>query len=273
MVQVRNVVLNDGHSMPSVGQGVYQLNPAQAERMVALGYELGYRAVDTAAWYENEEGVGEALRSLHARSFITTKLMPQDMGRVNCFVALDKSIRNLGVTSLNLYLIHWPGQDRLRYEETWQTMIEIRAIGKASSIGVSNFTVENLDHIIDASGVVPAVNQIELHPYFQQKELRAYHAERGIVTTSWSPLGHGTVLNDPVIRQIALKHGRTPAQVILNWHLTLGLTVIPKASSQARLQENLDADNFTLDAEDMQLIESLDKPDGRQGMDPAVFDF
>ncbi|AFN57308.1 2,5-diketo-D-gluconate reductase A [Zymomonas mobilis] len=273
MVPVKNVVLNDGHSMPAIGQGVYQLNPAQAESMVALGYDLGYRAVDTAAWYENEEGVGEGLRSRHARSFITTKLMPQDMGRVNCFVALDKSIRNLGVTSLSLYLIHWPGQDRKRYEETWQTLIQIRAIGKASSIGVSNFTIDHLDHIIADSGVVPAVNQIELHPYFQQKELRAYHAERGIVTTSWSPLGRGAALDDPVIRAIALKHGKTPAQVVLNWHLSLGLTVIPKASSKARLQENLEADSFTLDEEDMQRIESLDKPDGRQGMDPAVFDF
>ncbi|AEI38333.1 MAG: aldo/keto reductase [Zymomonas mobilis subsp. pomaceae] len=273
MVPVESVVLNDGHNMPKIGQGVYQLTSDQAESMVKLGYDLGYRAVDTAAWYDNEQGVGDGLRSIHARSFLTTKLMPVDMGRINSFVALDRSIRNLGVTNIDLYLIHWPGRDRKRYEETWQTFIEIRAIGKASSVGVSNFTIDNLDHIIEASGVVPAVNQIELHPYFQQKELRAYHAERGIITTSWSPLGRGAPLDDPVIRAIALKHGRTPAQVVLNWHLRLGLTVIPKASSKARLQENLASTEFSLDEEDMKQIEALDRPDGRQGMDPAVFDF
>jgi len=268
MSDVPMVTLNDGRQMPQIGQGVFLVPPEDAATLVRQGIEAGYRAVDTAAFYKNEAGVGQAVRDSGETIFVTTKLWNAEHGRDAARAAFDASFATLGLDWLDLYLIHWPVPSRDLYVETWAALVELQAEGRIKSIGVSNFTIPQLQRIIDATGVVPATNQIELHPALPQDELVAFHAEHGIATTSWSPLGRGAILDDPTIAGIAAKHGRSPAQTILRWHVERGLVVIPKASSPERLRENLALFDFALDADDMQRIATLSRADGRIGPEP-----
>ena len=261
MTDQPSLILNDGNAMPQLGYGVFLVPPEETERLVAEAIEVGYQAVDTAAFYRNEAGVGRAVRASGKSIFVTTKLFNDDHGYDRTLRAFDASYEALGLDALDLYLIHWPVPRQDLYAESWKALVRLREEGRVRSIGVSNFTMTHLERIIHDTGVVPAVNQIELHPHFQQVELRAFHDENKIVTTSWSPLGRGGALGDPAIAQIARKHGRTPAQVIIRWHIENGLTVIPKSSSRARQAENLDVFGFALDDDDMHAIARLDRTD------------
>ena len=271
MSDLPHIQLNDGKSMPQIGLGTWRMDSGEAQPLVASAIDLGYRAVDTAAFYGNEAGVGAAVHASGEPIFVTTKLWNVDHGYDAALRGFDASMAALGIDWLDLYLIHWPLPARNLQVETWKALIHLRDAGRVRSIGVSNFRIVDLERIIDDTGVVPAVNQIECHPRFQQVELRAFHEENGIATTSWAPLGRGGSLDDPAILTIAAKHERTPAQIILRWHLENGLIVIPKASGPARQAENIDIIDWTLDAEDMVAIAALDDAGGRYGPDPDTF--
>jgi 2,5-diketo-D-gluconate reductase A len=258
MTDQRNITFNDGNQMPVIGQGVFLVPPEEARLLVEEGIKLGYRAIDTAAFYANERGVGEAVRASGETIFVTTKLWKEEQGGDKPRRGLGRSMEELGLHWLDLYLLHWPVPSLNLYSETWKALVQLRDEGLVRSVGVSNFTIEHLKRIIDETGVVPAVNQVELHPGYQQNELVRFHEEHGIVTTSWSPLGRGTILDHPLLAELARKHSKTPAQVILRWHLDRGLTIIPKASSAHRLRENLDLFDFKLDGDDMDRIAGLD---------------
>ncbi|PZU10125.1 aldo/keto reductase [Sphingomonas sp.] len=272
MTDVPTQLLHDGHRIPQLGLGVFQTPPVETEAIVRAALDAGYRYVDTAMIYGNEEGVGAAVRDCPDWVFVTTKLWNADQGYDRTLAAFDASMKRLGIDELDLYLIHWPVPRIDRFLESWKALIRLRDEGRVRSIGVSNFRIEDLERIIDGTGVVPAVNQVVLHPGFQQRELRAFHQRHGIVTTSWSPLGRGEALADPVIGRIAEKHGKTPAQTIIRWHIDSGLNVIPKTATPARLAPNLDVFDFALDHEDLRTIEALDRADGRIGPDPAVME-
>lgn len=271
MTDQPSLTLNDGRTMPRIGLGVFQMPADETETLVASALRLGYRAIDTAAIYGNEAGVGAAVRATDETIFVTSKLWNSEQGHDAALRAFDASMAVLGLDWLDLYLIHWPVPARDLSVETWRAMIRLRDEGRVRSIGVSNFRIADLRRIIDETGVVPVTNQIELHPSFQQAELRAFHEANGIATTCWSPLGRGAALDDPDIGAIARRLGRSPAQIILRWHVQSGLIVIPKASSEARQAENLDILSFALDDEDMQRIATLDRRDGRIGPDPETF--
>ena len=263
-----DLTLNDGRTMPQLGMGTYQIPDAQVASVVRRGLDLGYGLVDTAAIYHNERGVGEGMRD--ADAFLTTKLWNDRHGDARA--ALEESLALLGVEAVDLYLIHWPAPNEGDHVGAWRALVELREAGLARSIGVSNFRPGDIDEIVAATGVTPAVNQIELHPRFQQREARAYHEAHGIVTQSWSPIGQGgDILRDPVVAGIAEKHGRSAAQVILAWHLQHGLSVIPKAADPDHLSDNYAAIDLTLTAEELAAIDALDSPDGRIGPDPAIF--
>jgi len=271
MTDQPRITLNDGRQMPQLGYGVFLVPPEETRRLVADAIDVGYEAIDTATFYRNEAEVGQAVRASGKTIFVTTKLWNDDQGFDRTLRAFDASYEALGLDAIDLYLIHWPKPRQDLYVESWKALVRLRDEGRVKTIGVSNFTMAHLETIIHDTGVVPAVNQVELHPYFQQVELRAFHEENGIVTTSWSPLGRGPVggvLKEPAISEIARKHGKTPAQVILRWHVENGLTVIPKSSSRARQAENLDIFGFRLDPDDMHAIAELDRRDGRIGPDP-----
>jgi 2,5-diketo-D-gluconate reductase A len=273
MTDQPRITLHDGNQMPQLGFGVFLVPPEETKRLVKDAIELGYQAIDTATFYKNEAEVGQAIRESGKRPFVTTKLWNDHQGYDNALRHFDASYKALGLDVVDLYLIHWPKPKQDLYVETWKALIRLRDEGRVRSIGVSNFTMAHLETIIHDTGLVTVVNQVELHPHFQQVELRAFHDENGIVTTSWSPLGRGGVgsdLSDPVIADIARKHGKSPAQIILRWHIENGLTVIPKSSSRARQAENLDIFGFRLDADDMHAIAEIDRPDGRIGPDPDV---
>ena len=266
--------LNDGRAMPQLGLGVWQAPADTTAEVVRTAIAAGYRAIDTAAVYRNEKGVGEGLRACGlARDevFITTKLWNDSQGYDAALKAFDASLGRLGLDCVDLYLIHWPAPQQDRYVEAWRALVRLREDGRARSIGVSNFSIAHLERIIGESGVSPAVNQIELHPRWQQAELRAAHQRLGIATTSWSPLGQGQLLSDPVVGLIAAKHGKSPAQAIIRWHLDLGLIVIPKSVTPARIAQNFDVFDFKLDVEDLAAMAALDDPKGRIGPDPAAF--
>jgi 2,5-diketo-D-gluconate reductase A len=266
------VTLNDGVTMPQFGLGVFQTPPETTEEIVRMAVDEGYRAVDTAAMYRNEAGVGMAL---HGRTdvFVTTKLGNSDHGFDETLRAFEASVSRLRRDPLDLFLIHWPRPRVNRYVDSWKAFIRLQKEGRVRSIGVSNFNQDHLERIIGETGVTPAVNQIELHPRFQQKALRAVHDRLGIKTESWSPLGRGAFVGEAAITEIAAKHRRTPAQVVIRWHLDSGLIVIPKTVRRERLRENIGALDFRLDADDMRRIDALDSPDGRIGPDPATATF
>ncbi|MFD9075218.1 MULTISPECIES: aldo/keto reductase [Streptomyces] len=261
--------------MPQLGFGVWQVPDDEAEQAVTTALESGYRSVDTASLYENEEGTGRAIaKSGIARDklFVTTKLRNRHQGYDSTLRAFDESLAKLGLDHVDLYLIHWPMPAKDTYIDTYKAFEKILADGRAKSIGVSNFLPEHLDRLIDATSVIPAVNQIELHPHLQQRASRAYHGEQGIATEAWSPLGQGKgLLEVPAIVAIAQKHGRTPAQIVLRWHLQLGTVVIPKSVTPSRIKENIEVFDFELDPEDMAAISALNE-DRRLGPDPAAFE-
>ena len=263
-----NLTLNDNRLMPQLGMGTWQIKNAAAAMIVRTGLDVGFKLVDTAAIYDNEMGVGDGIKG--ADVWITTKLW--NRRQADAAAALDESLALLGLDAVDLYLMHWPVPTEDRYVEAWQAMVGLRDADKALSIGVSNFMPEHLERIVDATGVTPAVNQIELHPAFQQREARSYHEAHGIVTQSWSPLGQGRDLltREPIVR-IAGKHGRSAAQVVIAWHLAHGLSVIPKASDHEHLSDNFAALDLRLDEDDIAAIDALDSPDGRLGPDPQSF--
>ncbi|MGW0683802.1 aldo/keto reductase [Streptomyces sp. NPDC002754] len=267
------VTLNNGVTMPQLGFGVFQVPDDEAHAAVTSALEAGYRSIDTAALYENEKGTGRAIADFGlAREdvFVTTKLWNTEQGRDNALRAFDASLERLGMDYVDLYLIHWPVPSRDKYVETWQAFEEILAGGRARAIGVSNFLPEHLDRLAAETSVGPAVNQIELHPRLQQSELRAYDAEHGIATEAWSPLGRGNgVLDDEIVTALARKHERSPAQIVLRWHLQLGNVVIPKSVTPARVRENIAVFDFELAADDMAALAGLETGE-RVGPDPAV---
>ena len=270
------VSLNDGRSIPQVGLGVWRTPNEDAAAVVRTALEAGYRHVDTAAAYENEAGVGEGVRASGLSRddiFITTKVWNTDQGYDATLKAFDASLKRLRLDGVDLYLVHWPAPRRDLYLDTWRALVRLRDEGRVRSIGVSNFEVQHLDRIIGETGVVPVLNQIEVHPRFQQRALREAHTARGIATESWSPLGRGTLLEDPTIAGIAARHGRTPAQVVIRWHLDSGLIVIPKSANPSRIAQNFDVFGFSLDADDMAAIARLDSADGRIGPNPVTAEF
>ena len=275
MNTIPSLTLNDTRRIPQLGLGLWQVPDAQAPATIAAALDAGYRSIDTAAIYQNETGTGVALRKTQIprdQLFITTKVWNSNHGFDNTLKAMDASLKRLGLDHVDLYLVHWPLPMRNQFVDTWRALIRLRDEGKAKSIGVSNFTAAHLRRIIDETGVTPAVNQVELHPRFPQTELRAFHAAQGIVTESWSPLAQGTILKDPTIATIARKHNRTPAQVILRWHIELGLIVIPKSVTRSRINENKALFDFALDAADMAALAHLDRgPAGRIGPHPDTF--
>jgi diketogulonate reductase-like aldo/keto reductase len=266
MTSLPRLELNDGHTIPQLGFGVFQVPPDDTRQAVQFALDTGYRLIDTAAAYGNEAEVGEAVAQSGLPRhdvFITTKLWNDDQGRAEAARAFEHSLDRLAMDYVDLYLIHWPAPARGQYVDTWRALCELRQDGRARSIGVSNFTVENLERIIEATGVVPAVNQIELHPHLAQSELRRFHAEHGIVTEAWSPLERGgELLHDATVTEIAGNHGRTPAQIALRWHIQLGNVVIPKSVTPSRIRENFHIFDFELSDEEMQAI---------AGPDPATF--
>jgi 2,5-diketo-D-gluconate reductase A len=278
MSAVPTIELNDGHAIPQLGFGVFQIPPDETAEAVRRALEVGYRHVDTAEGYENEAEVGEAVRDSgldRAEVFITSKLSnsyhrPDDARR-----AFDETLSKLGFDYLDLFLIHWPLPTLYDgdFVSTWKTLEEFSGDGRARSIGVSNFEVEHVERLATECDVVPAVNQIELHPYFQNEEVRRYGEAHGIATQAWSPIAQGQVLDDPAVGEIAERVGRSPAQVVLRWHVQRGTIVFPKSTTPARIEENFALFDFELGSEDMGRIDALDKGEaGRTGPHPNTFD-
>lgn len=271
---VPNVTLNSGTTIPQLGYGVWQVPDDQARAAVSAALQVGYRSIDTAKIYDNEAGTGAAIAESgipRGDVFLTTKLWNSDQGYDNALRAFDASLERLGTDYVDLYLIHWPVPELDEYVASFKALQRIQADGRAKAIGVSNFTVDNLKRLIDETGEVPALNQIELHPRFTQPELRAFHAEYGIATEAWSPLGQGTILEDATIGAIAQAHDVSAAQVILRWHLQLGNVVIPKSVTPARIAANFDVFGFELSTDEVERITALDASDGRIGPDPTTF--
>jgi diketogulonate reductase-like aldo/keto reductase len=271
--QIPNVPLSDGEHIPQLGFGVFQVPPDQTAEAVTRALLAGYRHVDTAAAYRNEGAVGQAVHAAGLERnevYITTKCFNDQQGFELTKRALRESLDRLEMEHVDLYLIHWPVPSQDKYVETWKAFIELQQEGLTRSIGVSNFQQPHLERIINETGVTPVVNQIELHPRFQQVGLRREHADLGIVTEAWSPLAQGAVLKDPAITEIAQKYGKAPAQVVIRWHLQLGNVVIPKSVTPERIEANLDVFDFTLSAAEMEAIEALDAGE-RTGPDPDTF--
>lgn len=270
---VPTLAMNDGHRIPQLGFGVFKVDPERTADIVAHALRVGYRSIDTATLYDNEDGVGAAIAGSgipREQLFVTTKVWNDDHGRDPTLRAFERSLRLLGLDYVDLYLIHWPAPAQDRYVETWRTLAELKGDGRARSIGVSNFQIPHLEHVIAETGVTPTVNQIELHPHLQQAQLRRFHDEHGILTEAWSPLGRGRALDDPAVEEIAQRHGRSPAQVVLRWHIQLGNVVIPKSATPARVEENFAVLDFELSGAEMDTITGLDAG-VRIGPDPDRF--
>ncbi|MFI9506129.1 aldo/keto reductase [Nocardia sp. NPDC052566] len=270
---VPSIVLSDGHVIPQLGFGVFQVPADDVVPVVTAALDAGYRSIDTAAIYGNEEGTGRAIREFglpRDQVYVTTKVWNADQGFDATLRAFDASMAKLGLDYLDLYLIHWPVAVADRYVDTFRALQALKAQGRVRSIGVSNFTVANLQRVIAETGEIPVVNQIELHPRLAQRELREFHAANAIATEAWSPLGQGTLLEDKTIAAIAKQVGRTPAQVIIRWHLQLGNIVIPKSVTPSRIVANFDVFGFELTQEQMDAVNALDNG-GRIGPDPDDF--
>ncbi|GAA1214231.1 aldo/keto reductase [Rhodoglobus aureus] len=269
---VPQIELNDGNSIPQLGFGVFKVDPEEAERIVSDALEVGYRHLDTAMIYGNEQGVGNAIKASgipREELFITTKLWNSDQGADSARDAMDLSLEKLGLDYVDLYLIHWPRPDLDLYLESWLTMEQLKAEGKARSIGVSNFHRPHLEKIIAGSSTVPAVDQIELHPAFAQRDLRSYGAELGMHIEAWGPLGQGKydLFSETALQTAAEAHGVSPAQVAIRWHLQSGIIVFPKSNSRERMAENFDVFGFELSTEQMASIDAIDR-DQRVGSNP-----
>jgi diketogulonate reductase-like aldo/keto reductase len=274
MATTPTITLNDGTTIPQLGFGVFQVPADEVVAPVATALEAGYRLIDTAAAYGNEEGVGKAIADSgipREELYVTTKVWNDDHGYDKTLAAFDASLARLGLDMIDLYLIHWPLPMRDDYVETWKALEKLLAEGRTRSIGVSNFNVDHLERLAAESDVTPAVNQIELHPRLPQTDLRDYGATHGIAIEAWSPLGQGkSLLDDKVIVETARAHDRSPAQVVLRWHVQLGNIVIPKSVTPERIRENLQVFDFELDSEEMDRLTELG-PQERVGPDPAVF--
>jgi 2,5-diketo-D-gluconate reductase A len=266
--------LNDGLTIPQVGLGLWQVPAAITAQTVATGLRLGYRLIDGAAIYGNEEGQGEGIRMSDVprdQIFVTTKVWNDAQGHDPALRAAEASLARLGLDHVDLLLIHWPCPSRGLYVDTWRALIRLKEEGRARSIGVSNFNAPHLERLIGETGVVPVLNQIEVNPRLQQTELRALHDSLGIVTQSWTPLGQGKSFAAPAVTEAARRTGKTPAQVILRWHVQIGASVIPRSTREAGLAENLDIFDFALSPEEMAAIAALDEGQ-RCGPDPASFE-
>nr|WP_314629084.1 aldo/keto reductase [uncultured Janthinobacterium sp.] len=272
--RIPHLTLNDGQRIAQIGFGTWPLDDAQAETAVQAALACGYRLIDTAARYGNETGVGRGIAAsglARGEVAITSKLRGSDHGYDSTLRAFDATLAALGTDYLDLYLIHWPLPMRDLYVDTWRAMVRLRGEGRIRSIGVSNFQPAHIERLRAETGVLPAVNQVELHPDFTQAALRAWHAEHGIVIESWSPLGRGALLQDATVARLAHKHGRSAAQILLRWHVQHGLVAIPKSQDPARMRQNLAVFDFVLDAEDLAALALLDG-DHRQGGDPETND-
>jgi 2,5-diketo-D-gluconate reductase A len=271
MTNVPDISLNDGRTIPALGFGVFQIPAEDTASIVGEAIGVGYRHIDTAWGYFNEAGVGQAIRESgldRDEFFVTTKVWNSYQGRDKTLESFDRSLDTLGLDVLDLLLIHWPAPANGLYVETWETFVELREGGRVRSIGVSNFEPAHIGRIVEATGIVPALNQIELHPWFQQRTLRSFHELHGIVTEAWSPIARGRVADEPTIVAIAETHGRTPAQVTLRWELQHGIVVIPKTVTSERIASNFAVFDFELTGDEMATIDALDSPDGRRGPDP-----
>ncbi len=277
MADVPMLNLNDGKAIPQLGLGVWQVDPKITARVVRDAIAAGYRLIDTAEGYDNEQGVGEAIRTAgvpREELFITSKLRNGGHSRDAALKSFDDSMRKLGLERLDMFLIHWPVPSQGKYVEAWKTLVELQKQGRIASIGVSNFNEDHLRRIIDETGVVPAVNQIELHPYFQQRDKRDFLRDRGIHIECYSPLGSGSVLEDRTLAAIGRKHGKSIAQTIIRWHLQQGFVVIPKSIHADRIKANFDVFDFALSEDEMNQIQPLDKGEaGRTGANPATASF
>ncbi|WP_422748412.1 aldo/keto reductase [Mycobacterium sp. WMMD1722] len=269
------LTLNDGISIPQVGLGVWQTPAEDTERAVGAALAAGYRHIDTAAAYGNETETGRAIAQSgldRSEVFLVTKLWNSEQGFDRTLAAFEASVGRLGVDYLDLYLIHWPVPEKKLFVETFRAFAKLRDEGRIRSIGVSNFEPEHLRTLIDETGIVPSVNQIELHPLLPQEELREAHAQWGIATEAWSPLGQGSLLANPTVTSVAEAHGKSPAQALIRWHIQLGNIVIPKSVNPQRIESNFDVFDFELSEQDMASISSL--ADGtRMGPDPRTFNF
>jgi diketogulonate reductase-like aldo/keto reductase len=274
MAAVPSLKMNNGLEIPQLGFGVFLVPPEETQQAVTEALKAGYRLIDTAQGYKNEEGVGAAIAASDVprdELFITTKLTNSEQGYDTTLTAFDGSMKKLGIDVLDLFLIHWPLPMFDQYVETWRAFEKLLADGRVRSIGVSNFEIAHLERLLAETDVTPAVNQIELHPQFPQEELRAFHDEHGMLTESWGPLGQGKgLLEDPSIVEVAQRKARTPAQVVLRWHLQLGCVVIPKSVNPDRIRENIDLFDFELDDADMAEISKV-RTGERLGGDPNVF--
>lgn len=271
---VPGIEIAPGVTIPTLGYGVFQIPGDETAQAVREALVAGYRSIDGAAIYGNEAAVGRAIRESgvdRSEIFVTSKVWNDDQGRDRTYRAFEASVQRLGTDYLDLYLIHWPAPARGLFVETWEALINLREQGRVRAIGVSNFNESHLARLVEETGVVPAINQVELHPYLQQEALRAVHATYGITTEAWGPLGQGSdLLGDPVLQGIAARSGATPAQVVLRWHLALGNVAIPKSLSPRRMRENLEAQRIELTLDDLALLAGLDRG-GRLGPDPAEF--
>jgi 2,5-diketo-D-gluconate reductase A len=274
---IPTITLNNGTIIPQLGFGVFKVDPDETERIVSDALEVGYRHIDTAHIYGNEEGVGAAVEAsgiAREELFITTKLWNSDQGTQSAFDAFDLSLEKLGLNYVDLYLIHWPSPKRGLFVESWKALEQIAESGRAKSIGVSNFKPHHLEPLLAAADVVPSVNQIEYHPYFQQLEAKAFNTEHGIVTESWGPLGQGDIVDDAGVAAIAEKYGKTVAQVIIRWHLDIGNIVIPKSNRRERMAENFDVVDFALTPDEVAVVSSVNRGEaGRKGSDPDTATF
>ncbi|NQX11002.1 aldo/keto reductase [Microbacteriaceae bacterium VKM Ac-2855] len=266
------LALNDGRTIPQLGLGVYKIPDAEAADCVRVALEAGYRHIDTAALYGNEKGVGDGIRSSgleRDKVFVTTKVWNDDHGFDATLRAFDRSLALLGLEQVDLYLVHWPIPSRDRYVETYRALERIRTEGRARSIGVSNFAIPHLERLLLETDVVPVLNQVELHPRLPQQELREFDEAHDILTEAWSPLARGRLLEEPTLLRIAAKHGVSPAQVVIRWHLQMGVVVIPKSVTPERIRANIDVFGFELDGGDLDAIAALETG-GRTGRDPEL---
>jgi 2,5-diketo-D-gluconate reductase A len=277
MTSVPTIQLNDGHDIPQLGFGVFKVDPNETERIVTDALEVGYRHIDTAAIYGNEVGVGRAIEKSgidRDELFITTKLWNSDQGTQSAIDAMDLSLEKLGLDHVDLYLIHWPRPDLDRYVESWLTLEQLQADGKTRSIGVSNFHRPHLERVLAEGSVVPAVDQLELHPAFAQRELRAFGAEHGIHIEAWGPLGQGKydLFAEQAVQDAAAAHSVSPAQAVIRWHLQNGIIVFPKSNSRERMAENFDVFGFELSDAEVAAIDAIDRGQ-RVGADPDAAKF
>ncbi|MDR0361787.1 MAG: aldo/keto reductase [Planctomycetota bacterium] len=273
MTTAPTFILNDGKAMPQLGFGVWQISDAAAAAVIKTAVSIGYRSIDTAAYYKNEIGVGRGVRECGVDRkdlFVTTKLWNTRHGYDEAFKAFDESMERLGLDYIDLYLIHWPVAGSEKYVDAWKAFVKLRESGRVKSIGVSNFMEEHLERIIGETGVKPVLDQIEIHPFFQQKGLTTILRDQGIFPEAWSPLGKGKSVELPAIIEMARKYGKSPAQIIIRWHLQSGRIVIPKSANPGRLRENFEALDFVLDDADVAAMDALDRNE-RMDMDPRTF--